>query len=47
MREKIEAKLKDIAVQKEQLVAQLNVLIGMEQAYKDLLGEEETESDGE
>ncbi len=48
MKEKIEAKLKEIAAQREQLVAQVNALIGAEQALRELLfNEEKSESDGE
>lgn len=37
MKEKIEHKLAELAIQKESLVAQLNGIIGAEQALKSLL----------
>jgi hypothetical protein len=45
MQEKIQAKLTELAQQKEQALAQLNAILGAEQALKALL--EETEVSGE
>jgi hypothetical protein len=42
MQEKIQAKLAELAQQKEQALAQLNAILGAEQALKSLL--EETEA---
>ena len=40
MQEKIQAKLIELAQQKEQALAQLNAILGAEQALKSLLEEE-------
>ena len=41
MEERIKAKLKDLAQQKEQVLAQLNAILGAEQALLQLLEPEE------
>ena len=43
MEEKIKAKLEEIAKQKEQLVAQLNALMGAEQTLLSLLEEDKND----
>ena len=46
MEEKIREKLKELASQKEQIMAQLNAIMGAEQVLNALLnGEEEVKSD--
>lgn len=40
MEEKIKAKLVELSKAKEQAVAQLNALLGAEQALRELIGEE-------
>ncbi len=47
MKEKIEAKLKEIAAQREQLIAQVNALIGAEQVLRELLDTDFSESHDE
>ena len=42
MEERIRAKLKELATQKEQALAQLNAILGAEQALQQLLEPEET-----
>ena len=43
MNEIITQKLTELSAQKEQLLAQLNAVIGAEQVLKDILGKEDTE----
>ncbi len=43
MKEIIKQKLTDLSAQKEQLLAQLNAVIGAEQVLKDILGKEDNE----
>ncbi|MBR4766755.1 MAG: hypothetical protein IK085_08340 [Clostridia bacterium] len=45
MEEKIKAKLDEIAKQKEQLVAQLNALMGAEQTLLELLKGDKNDAD--
>ncbi len=45
MKEKIQEKLKDLQVQKEQALAQLNAILGAEQALLQLLDSEEEKKD--
>jgi len=45
MKETIEKKLQEIAKQKEQALAQLNAILGAEQALNDLLKEVEKDAD--
>ena len=44
MEERIRTKLKDLAQQKEQALAQLNAILGAEQALQQLLEPEETDA---
>ena len=45
MEEKIREKLKELASQKEQIMAQLNAIMGAEQVLAALVNEEEVKSD--
>lgn len=45
MEEKIREKLKELASQKEQIMAQLNAIMGAEQVLNALLGEEVKDND--
>ena len=44
MEERIKAKLKELAEQKEQALAQLNAILGAEQALQQLLEPEEADA---
>ena len=46
MEEKIKQKLKELAKQKESILAQLNAVMGAEQVLTALLNEEEVTPDG-
>ena len=47
MDERIRAKLSELAAQKEQALAQLNAILGAEQALRQLLENKEVKPDGQ